>query len=214
MLPGKWRLLYSTGRHIGLTRRQPPARVLIGDVHLTIFKLLKPEATFSIASDISYKVIIGRDWPHDKTGTGGKLKVTSLSKLRAGRRLYIKEETSTSNFRSATQDVRDSIIEKLSSKKWRKIMPIKEYPSSLPVAKLVSSDVEVTMSLDEPLSSDIESAKNVIREVRMQIPPELFELSKIVCGTYVDSRLLLLRSVNGSALLFTRSHVNDTSYKP
>ncbi|XP_073131376.1 probable plastid-lipid-associated protein 14, chloroplastic isoform X2 [Henckelia pumila] len=210
LLPGKWRLLYSTGRHIGLTLRQPPARVLIGNVHLTISKLLKPEATFSITSDIGYKVIIGRDWAHDKTGTDGKLKVTSLSKLRAGRRLYIKEETSTSNFGSATQDVRDSIIEKLSSKKWRKIMPIKEYPSSLPVAKLANSDVEVTMSLDEPLSSDIETAKNVIREVRMQIPPELFELSKIVCGTYVDSRLLLLRSVNGSALLFTRSHVNDT----
>lgn len=148
-----------------------------------------------------------RDWAHDKTGTGGKLQLKSFSKLRAGRRLYIKEE-STTKIHSTTTDIRDSIVEKLSSKKWRKIIPIKEVPSSLPVAKLVSSDVEITMSIDEPLSRDVATAQNVIREVRTQVPPELFDLSKIVCGTYVDSRLLVLRSVNGSALLLTRSLVN------
>ncbi|KAI3458017.1 hypothetical protein Pfo_014680 [Paulownia fortunei] len=209
LLPGKWRLLYSTGRHIGLTLRQPSTRVLIGDVHLNIAKLSKPHATFSIESDIGFTVMLGQDWAHDKAGTGGKLQVNSLSKLRAGRRLYIKEET-TSTINSATPGVRDSILEKLSSKKWRKIIPIKEFPSSLPVAKLASCDVEVRMSLNEPLTRDIETAQNVIREVRMQLPPELFDLSKIVCGTYVDSRLLVLRSVNGSALLFTRSLVNDS----
>ncbi|KAL3653620.1 putative plastid-lipid-associated protein 14, chloroplastic [Castilleja foliolosa] len=209
--PGKWRLLYSTGRHIGLTLRQSSSRVLIGDVHLKISKLLKPHATFSIQSDVSFKVMPGgQDWAHDKTGTIGKLRVNSLSKLRAGRRLYIKEETSTS-INSAAPDTRDFILEKLSSKKWRKIIPVKEYPSSLPVAKLVTSDVEVQMSLDEPLSRDVGSAQNVVREARMQLPPELFDLSKIVCGTYVDSRLLVLRSVSGSALLFTRSFVTESS---
>ncbi|KAG8381153.1 hypothetical protein BUALT_Bualt06G0092800 [Buddleja alternifolia] len=208
-LPGKWRLLYSTGRHIGLTLRQPPTRALIGDVHLKITKLSKPHATFSIESDITFTVMSGQDWAHDKAGTGGKLQINSLSKLRAGRRLYINEET-TSRINSSTPDVRDSILEKISSKKWRKITDLKEFPSSLPVAKLVSSDVEVMMSLDEPLSRDIETAQNVIREVRTQVPPELFDLSKIVCGTYVDSRLLIVRSVNGSALLFTRSPVNES----
>ncbi|KAL3838079.1 hypothetical protein ACJIZ3_022670 [Penstemon smallii] len=204
LLPGKWRLLYSTGRHIGLTLRQTPSRVLIGDVHLTISKILKPHATFSIASDIGFTVMPDKNWAHDKTGTSGKLQVNSLFKLRAGRRLYIKEETTTGSFQ-------DSIMERLSSKKWRKVMPMKEFPSSLQVAKLVPSDVDVSMSLDEPLSRDIKAAQNVIHEVRMQVPPELFDLSKIVCGTYVDSRLLVLRSVNGSALLLTRSHVNESS---
>ncbi|KAL2556240.1 putative plastid-lipid-associated protein 14 [Forsythia ovata] len=205
LLPGTWRLLYSTGRHVGLTLRQPPARVLIGDVQLTVSKLSKPNATFSVTSDIGFTVILGQDWAHNKTGINGKLQVSSLSKLRAGRRLYIKEEPSTQNFYTSTLDVQNSILEKLSSKKWKKIIPIKEFPSSLPVAKLASSDVEVTMSLDEPLSRDLKTVQNVIQEVRLQVPPELFDLSKIVCGTYVDSRLLVLRCVNGSALLFTRS---------
>ncbi|CAA2962067.1 probable plastid-lipid-associated 14, chloroplastic [Olea europaea subsp. europaea] len=205
LLPGTWRLLYSTGRHIGLTLRQPPARVLIGDVLLTVSKLSKPNATFSVASDIGFTVMLGQDWAHDKAGISGNMQVSSLSKLRAGRRLYIKEEPNTRNFYSSTLDVHNSIQEKLSSKKWKNIIPIKEFPSSLPVAKLVTSDVEVTMSLDEPLSRDMKTAQNVIQEVRLQVPPELFDLSKIVCGTYVDSRLLVLRCVNGSALLFTRS---------
>lgn len=84
-------------------------------------------------------------------------------------------------------------------------MPIKEFPSSLPVAKLVSSDVDITLRLDKPLASDVKTAQNVVREVRMQVPPEVFDLSKIVCGTYVDSRLLVLRCVNGSAVVFTRA---------
>ncbi|KAH6784056.1 OBP3-responsive protein 1 [Perilla frutescens var. hirtella] len=207
LLPGKWRLLYSTGRHVGLTLRQPSTRLLIGDVHLKVTKLAKPHATFSLESDICFTVMPGKDWPHDKTGTGGRLRVTSLSKLRAGRRLYIKEETAT-KIRPTTPDISDAILEKLSSKKWRKIMPIKEFPSSLPVAKLVSSDVDITMRLDEPLTGDVKTAQSVIHEVRMQIPPELFDLSKIVCGTYVDSRLLVLRSVNGSAMMFTRAVEN------
>lgn len=203
LLPGKWRFLYSTGPHIGLTLRQSPTRLLIGDVHLKVSKLGKPHATFSLESDISFTVMPVENWPHEKSGTGGRLQISSLSKLRAGKRLYIKEEKAT-KIGPTTPDLSETILEKLPSKKWRKIIPMKEFPSSLPVAKLVSSDVDIAMRLDKP-TTDVETAQNVIREVRMQVPPELFDPSKIVCGTYVDSRLLVVRSVNGSALLFTRA---------
>ena len=74
LLPGKWRLLYCTGRQIGLTLRQPTARVLIGDVYLTINRASKLNTSLSFTSDIGFTVMNGRDWPHDKTGiTGSKL---------------------------------------------------------------------------------------------------------------------------------------------
>ncbi|KAF2287439.1 hypothetical protein GH714_039903 [Hevea brasiliensis] len=176
LLPGKWRLLYCTGRHIGLTLRQPSARVLIGDVNLTVSRALDLNTSLSFTSDIGFTVIIGHDWPHDKAGIIGKMEVDS----------------------------------KLSGRKWRKAIPFKEFPSSLPVAKLASNDIEVTMNLSDPLDQNVVTARNLIQEVRMQIPPEMFDLSKLVCGTYVDSRLLVLRGVNGSALLFTRSCVDET----
>lgn len=58
------------------------------------------------------------------------------------------------------------------------------------------------------MTRDVKTAQNVIREVRMQVPPELFDPSKIVCGTFVDSWLLVVRSVNGSAILLTRAVEN------
>ncbi|CAK9151618.1 unnamed protein product [Ilex paraguariensis] len=209
LLPGKWRLLYCTGRHIGLTLRQPPARVLIGDVHLTVHSASKSTRALSFTSNISFTIMVGRDWPHDKAGVAGNLQVDSLCRLTAGRRLYLKEENATRNFPSASSDAQDSVFKKLSSKKWRKAIPFKEFPSSLPVAKLVSGDVEMTLSLDRPLSQNVKTAQNVIQEVQIQVPPEMFDLSKIVCGTYVDSRLLVLRSANGSALFFTRSGMSE-----
>ena len=39
--------------------------------------------------------MIGQNWPHDKTGVDGKLQVNSIFKLKAGRRLYLKEEENT-----------------------------------------------------------------------------------------------------------------------
>ncbi|KAK4277544.1 hypothetical protein QN277_015530 [Acacia crassicarpa] len=189
LLPGKWRLLYCTGRHIGLTLRQPPARVLIRDVHLT-------------------------DWPHDKSGKNGSLEVKSLFGLKAGRRLYLKQEEqekSAEKFSFGPSSSETDLAQKLSGKKWRKVIPFKEFPSSLPAAKLVAGDIDVSMTLDDPLNQDVGTARNVLQEVRMQIPPEMFDLSKLVCGTYVDSRLLVLRGVNGSALVFTRTFVNDSS---
>ncbi|XP_019104056.2 probable plastid-lipid-associated protein 14, chloroplastic isoform X2 [Beta vulgaris subsp. vulgaris] len=203
LLPGKWRLLYCTGRHIGLTLRQPAHRVLIGDVHLIVDKISNPKTTFMFTSDISYNVIVGQNWPHDKSGTPGNLKVMSPFRLRAGRRLYIKDESPDMSFPTSSSST--SVLKILSGRKWRKAFPNKEIPSSLPVAKFASNHVEMTMNLGEPLSSNVDNVKKVLQEVRLQVPPEMFDLSKVVCGTYVDSRLLVLRSVNGSALLFTRS---------
>ncbi|XP_074319814.1 putative plastid-lipid-associated protein 14, chloroplastic isoform X2 [Silene latifolia] len=204
LLPGKWRLLYSTGRHIGLTFRQPSHRVLIGDVNLSVTRISSAKTTFSISSEIAFNVINGRDWPHNKTGTPGHLTVTSPFRLRAGRRLYLKENIDPGMSLTSSNST-NSVLKILSGKKWRKAFPVSEIPSSLPVAKLASNDIEISMELDEPLGSKVESAQRVLQEIRLQVPPEMFDLTKVVCGTYVDSRLLVLRCVNGSALLFTRT---------
>ncbi|KAK9293233.1 hypothetical protein L1049_021223 [Liquidambar formosana] len=205
LLPGKWCLLYCTGRHIGLTLRQPPARVLIGDVHLTVSRASNMNTTLSFTSDIGFTVMIGQDWPHDKAGIVGKLQVNSSFRLTAGRRQYLKEEKAKGKSPSGPSKSQDSAVQKFSGKKWRKAIPFKEFPSSLPVAKLVSSDIELTMNLGDPLGQKVDSARDVVQEVRTQVPPEMFDVSRLVCGTYVDARLLVLRGVNGSALLFTRS---------
>lgn len=205
LLPGKWRLLYSTGRHIGLTLRQPSARVLIGDVHLTVSRTSTLNTNLSFTSDIGFTVMVNQNWPHDKSGTTGKLQVNAMFRLTAGRRLYLKEDKTTGKFPSPSSTSQNSVIRKFSGRKWRKVIPFKEFPSTLPVAKFTPHDVELTMSLDDPLSTNVDIAKTVVREVRTQVPPEIFDLSKIVCGTYLDPRLLVLRGVSGSALLFTRS---------
>lgn len=205
LLPGKWRLLYSTGRHIGLTLRQPSARVLIGDVHLTVSRTSTLNTNLSLTSDIGFTVMVNQNWPHDKSGTTGKLQVNAMFRLTAGRRLYLKEDKTTGKFPSPSSTSQNSVIRKFSGRKWRKAIPYKEFPSTLPVAKFTPHDVELTMSLDDPLSTNVDIAKTVVREVRTQVPPEIFDLSKIVCGTYLDPRLLVLRGVSGSALLFTKS---------
>lgn len=212
MLPGKWRLLYCTGRHIGLTLRQPPARTLIGNVHLIINKTQKSKTTFSFTSDINFNVLIGQNWPHDKSGSSGKLVIDSLTRITGGKRLYIKEDTPTSTLRFLpyAPNSSESITKKLANKRWRKVLPFKEFPSSLPVVKFISNEAEVAMSVDSSLARNVEMVKNVVHEVRTQIPPEMFDLSKIVCGTYVDARLLVLRGINGSAMLFTRSCADDS----
>lgn len=200
--------MYSTGRHIGLTLRQPPARVLIGDVYLTVERTSKPYTTFSFTSEISFTVLIGHNWPHDKAGVAGKLGVDSCFRLAAGKRLYLREEKETNSLTSSSNTT-DSIVKKLSQRRWRKVIPFKDFPSSLPVAKLISKEIEVEMSLSDPLGKNVNAAKDAAHEVRTQVPPEMFDLSKLVCGTYVDSRLLVLRGVSGSALFFTRTCANE-----
>lgn len=196
--------MYSTGKHIGLTLRQPSTRALIGNVYLTINRASEDSnnTLLSFTSDIGFTAITSKDWPHDKTGARGKLQTLSQFRLVAGKRLYLKEEKKNiSKFSMGEPNAEEGLVEKLGTKKWKKVVPFKEFPSSLPVVKLVSGEIEVTMNM----ADRIESPGNVIGEVRKQIPQEMFDLSKLVCGTYIDSRLLVLRCVNGSALLFTRS---------
>ncbi|MBA0657302.1 hypothetical protein Goklo_009596, partial [Gossypium klotzschianum] len=189
LLPGKWRLLYSTGRHIGLTLRQPPLRVLIGDAYLTIARPSKSNTRLSVTSEIGFTAMMGHDWPHNKRGIKGKLQVNSSSSLKAGERLYL-NDMAMEGFSLGQSNSEKSIIEKLSSRKWRKVIPFTELPSSLPVAKLLLDNIEVSMTLDETLKQGVDVAINIVQEIRTQIPPEMFELTNIVCGTYVDSRML------------------------
>lgn len=193
-----------------MTFRQPPTRVLIGDVHLTVVRAKDFGYSFSLTSDIEFTVIIDQNWPHNKTGVKGALQVNSSCKLRAGKRQYLKEEKTTGRLSLNQSRAEDVLIRKLSGQKWRKALPFKEIPSSLPVARLVSNDLAVTMSLGCPLDKNVNAARNVIQEVQTEVPPEMFDLSKFVCGTYVDSRMLILRGVDGSALLFTRACVNES----
>jgi len=207
LLPGRWRLLYSTGKHIGLTLRQPSTRALIGNVHLTITRASETanNTSLSFTSDIGFTAITNKDWPHNKIGAAGKLQTLSQFRLIAGKRLYLKEEKKNiGKFSMGEPDAEEGLAEKLETEKWKKVVPFKEFPSSLPVAKLVSGEIKVTMNMND----HIDSPGSVIGEVRKQIPPEMFDLSKLVCGTYIDSRLLVLRCVNGSALLFTRSSLD------
>lgn len=188
-LPGRWRLLYSTGRHIGLTLRQPSPRVLIGSAFLS-FTPSTHSDTLSLSSDVSFSVMPSSNWPHDKSGTLGNLHVTSQVKVAPGRRLYLREEQSSN-------------VWKAFSRKWKEI-GTKEPPFGLPAAKLVVGPIEVEMRLD-PMPSISDEAGNVLREVRTQIPPEMLDVARLVCGTYIDSRMMVVRGVDGSALLFTRS---------
>lgn len=205
LMPGKWRLLYYTGRHIGLTLRQPPIRALIGNAHLVVSRPSELSTNLSMTSEISFSALIGPDWPHNKGGVAGQLQVNSVFNLKAGRQLYLKEENSKGYFSVGQSIDRDALFQKLASGRWGKAIPYKEFPSSLPVATFISDDIELLLNLGRPLNQEVDSAKKVLQEVRTQIPPEMFDLSRLVCGTYIDSRLLVLRSVNGSALLFTRS---------
>ncbi|KAF2315486.1 hypothetical protein GH714_039922 [Hevea brasiliensis] len=157
-----WKMasIICTGRHIGLTLRQPSARVLIGDVNLTVSRASDLNTSLSFTSDIGFTVIIGHDWPHDKAGIIGKMEVDSVFRLTSGRRLYLKEEKSTGRFSFGQSNNFDSLFQKLSGRKWRKAIPFKEFPSSLPVAKLASNDIEVTMNLSDPLDQNVVTARN------------------------------------------------------
>ncbi|PKA65268.1 hypothetical protein AXF42_Ash005600 [Apostasia shenzhenica] len=141
-------------------------------------------------------------WPHDKSGPPGSLHVTSMVRISSGNRFYLREDSSS----PSSFGPHDSISRVPTSKKWKGVGSVKELPYSLPAAKLVQGEIDVSMILEPSSpSSVVAEAQTVLKEVRTQIPPEMFDVSKLVCGTYVDPRLLVLRGVNGSALLFTRS---------
>lgn len=197
LIPGKWRLLYSTGRHIGLTLREAQPRILIDNAYLTFTETSElDELSLKFTSDVSFKVISSIQWPHDKEGDPGWLCVNSKStSLTSGQTVYVQGESKQFSL--------ESIARKLSSRKWKRIGSKKKLPTNLPTVRFNTDDIEISMNLG--ISSSNEMAQRILREVRMQIPTEMFDISKLVCGTYIDSRLMILRGVNGSALLFTRS---------
>ncbi|CAM0881932.1 unnamed protein product [Alopecurus aequalis] len=197
LLPGRWCLLYCTGRHIGLTLRQPAPRVLITNAFLTFEET--PESAdpvLSLTSEIGFKIMPESDWPHDKSGTEGILSVNTSAKITPGRIYTNAEEIKGSRITSSSY-LRG---------KWGKASNIKELPASLPTASINVDEDEINVSMSCGSTLNVNSAQKVLQEVRTQTPPEMFDLSKIVCGTYIDSRLLILRGVNGSALLFIRSN--------
>lgn len=217
LLPGKWRLLYHTGRQIGLTVREASPRVLIGNVYLSFLPIKDSKRSFSMAADIDFTVMVDPHWPHDKRGKEGNLHITSNVEMTNGERIYqiesqvidqgaIQEKDSESNESILTTSQVPMTRKSSRNGQWRKVSQFlpKETPSSLPVVKLVPSDVEVTMNLDYA-TKDTSLPSKVLLEVRLQVPQEMFDISKLVCGTYVDSRMLILRGVAGSALLFTRT---------
>ncbi|KAL6615721.1 hypothetical protein ACP70R_037991 [Stipagrostis hirtigluma subsp. patula] len=198
LLPGRWRLLYCTGRHIGLTLRQPSPRILISDVFLTFEQTSESmEPVFSLTSDIGFRIMPESNWPHDKSGTEGTLSVTTSARIAAGR-IYINEEDNEERRITSSRSSRRYLHGKL-----RKVSKM-ELPASLPTVSIAMDEVDVSMSCSSALN--VNSAQKVLQEIRIQTPPEMFDLSKIVCGTYIDARLMILRGVNGSALLFIRSN--------
>ncbi|OEL28407.1 putative plastid-lipid-associated protein 14, chloroplastic [Dichanthelium oligosanthes] len=197
LLPGRWRLLYCTGRHIGLTLRQPSPRILISDVFLTVSSN-SVDPVFSLTSDTGFRIMPESNWPHDKSGTEGVLSVTTSARIAAGR-IYINEQDSKESRVTSSRYSRRYL-----RGKWRKLSKLKELPASLPSVNIAMDEVDISMSCN--LTLNVNSAQKVLQEIRTQTPPEVFDLSKIVCGTYIDARLMVLRGVNGSALLFIRSN--------
>jgi len=197
LLHGRWRLLYCTGRHIGLTLRQPSPRILIIDVFLTVSSD-SADPVFSLTSDIGFRIMPESNWPHDKSGTEGVLSVTTSARIAAGR-IYINEQDSKESRAASSRSSR-----RYNRGKWRTASKMKELPASLPSVNIAMDEVDVSMSCNSTLN--VNSAQKVLQEIRTQTPPEMFDLSKIVCGTYIDARLMVLRGVNGSALLFVRSN--------
>ncbi|CAO2165784.1 unnamed protein product [Urochloa humidicola] len=197
LLPGRWRLLYCTGRHIGLTLRQPSPRILISDVFLTVSSE-SVDPVFSLTSDIGFRIMPESNWPHDKSGTEGVLSVTTSARITAGR-IYIHEQDGKGSRVTSSRSSRRYL-----RGKWRKVSMMKELPASLASVNIAMDEVDISMSCNSTLNAN--SAQKVLQEIRTQIPPEMFDLSKIVCGTYIDARLMVLRSVNGSALLLIRSN--------
>ncbi|KAJ4781028.1 OBP3-responsive protein 1 [Rhynchospora pubera] len=184
LLPGRWRLLYSTGRHIGLTFRQPSPRVLIKDAYLSFSDMSNAnKSILSMSVDITFTSISSAQWPHDKSGTSGSLHIASNTNLSPGRFYGNSSNSSYGNSLGSNWEV----------------------PPSLPVANLRVGEIDVSMTMES--NPSIDEAQRILKEVRIQIPQEMFDLTRVICGTYIDSRMLVLRGADGSALLLTRSCV-------
>ncbi|MCO5549305.1 hypothetical protein L7F22_002773 [Adiantum nelumboides] len=215
LLTGKWRLLYHTGRQIGLTWRKASPAVLVNDV---FFSFSCSGEHRSMASSISFSVMVDKgDWLPDKRGTQGKFGVTSSKlSLQRGERSY------TTDFQTEVDDVRETSAARFvegfynqvrnrgydyprETNFFRATSPAA--PPTLSVVRFDIDDLEMTMEVDYR-GPDASYPMRSLDELRVQIPPESFDLSKIVCGTYIDARLLVLRGVSGAALFFVRTAIS------
>ncbi|KAI5084614.1 hypothetical protein GOP47_0000783 [Adiantum capillus-veneris] len=215
LLAGKWRLLYHTGRQIGLTWRKASPAVLVGDV---FFSFSCSGGDMSMASSVSFSVMVDNgDWLPDKRGTEGKFGVTSNKlSLQRGERSYttdFQREVDNVQEPSATRLV-EGFYNQVRNKGYdypregnffRAVSPAA--PPSLPVVRFDIDDLEMTMEVDYR-GPDPSYPMRSLDELRVQIPPESFDISKIVCGTYIDARLLVLRGVSGAALFFVRTAIS------
>eukprot|EP00250_Pteridium_aquilinum_P011210 c19909_g1_i1 orf=316-2409(-) len=212
LLPGKWRLLYHTGRQIGLTWRKGSPAVLVGDV-FTSFSCL--DGGLSIASSVTFSVMVDRgDWMLDKSGTQGRFEATSSKIcLQKGERSY------TTDLETEADDVQEfsaarlveGFYNQIKSKGFDYPRDAKFFqsmsaaaPPTLPIVRLDIGDMDMSMELDYR-GPDPSYPMRSLDELRVQIPPESFDITKIVCGTYIDARLLVLRGMSGAALFFVRS---------
>ncbi|BBN04328.1 hypothetical protein MPTK1_3g03690 [Marchantia polymorpha subsp. ruderalis] len=201
LVGGRWRLLYHTGRQLGLTVRQAAPAVLMGDVTLN-FEVLS-DASLSLNADIGFSVMEGENWPQDKKGKKGSLNVRASSVvLTDAERVYPEiDDKENSNRRQTKVDDNVSTPKRRS----RQILPDEPGPASMPVVRLgYPGEIDMSMNLDFEIEDDAQFQR-IVNEVQILIPQEMFDISSLVCGTYVDSRLMVLRGVTGSACLFVRS---------
>ncbi|KAJ7539690.1 hypothetical protein O6H91_11G105400 [Diphasiastrum complanatum] len=217
LLQGKWRFLYHSGRHIGLTTRQANPAVLISYAMLLFH--MDPNRTDRLSTTVTVVFTVmpdNRNWRHDKSGIKGKLKVTATIGLAEGERLYPAQTEKDASPGGKEQPHRladkpaissNKIVKAKSSLPRRKVLGrflADDDLKSLPVMRVAVDDMQINLELDENLG-DRFLHHRILQEVRLQVPRELFDLSRVVCATYVDARLLILRSVSGDALVFTRS---------
>lgn len=167
-----------------------------------------------MASSALFSAMVDKgDWMLDKRGTQGKFEVTSSNVcLQKGERSYttdlsIVEDSSESSAARLMEAFYNQIKSKgfdypREGKFFQSISAAA--PSTLPVVRLSIEDIDMTMELDYA-GPDSSYPMRSLDELRVQIPPESFDIAKIVCGTYIDARLLVLRGVSGAALFFIRS---------
>eukprot|EP00249_Psilotum_nudum_P022380 c28493_g1_i3 orf=307-2301(-) len=212
LLAGKWRLVYHTGRHIGLTLRQAVPTVLV-DEAVQRFEFF--EGRLSMTTDVNFTAMPEKgDWAPNKIGMTGCLQIVSSSiNISSGERSYttgIQMESDGQNklfhklvnlVESSNQQGRkDSGIKRL-----RKVLPATP-PLVMPVIRFNHQDCDVSLKLDDT-GSEPTFPIRVLQELRIQIPPETFDISGIICGTYIDARLLVLRGISGAAFLLVRSPI-------
>ncbi|KAH7288510.1 hypothetical protein KP509_31G029100 [Ceratopteris richardii] len=215
LLTGKWRLLYHTGRKIGLTWRKASPAILVSDV---VFTFNSSDEILSLTSTISFSAMVDKgDWLLDKRGTQGKFEVTSNKVyVQSWERIYTTdlEQTEPDEVSGASAV---KLVEGLQKqmrnrgydyakegKFFQSISPAP--PRSLPVIRLDIEDIDMTMEVDYR-GPDPSYPMRSLKELRVQVPHESFDVSNIICGTYIDGRLLILRGISGSALFFVRTAV-------